>query len=102
MIPGQANGFFGSKGVSRFIPPAYTYFSQRFYEQVDEYTRRKRRDEPRVEMSEWKRDGWTYHAKGAFTFLAGVSPVFACCAGKGQDQDQRTDQLVRWRVGVAC
>ncbi|GAA5846878.1 hypothetical protein JCM9279_004478 [Rhodotorula babjevae] len=60
----EANGFHNSRGVSRFIPPAYTYFSQRFYDQVQAYTRRKRRDEPRVEMSEWKRDGWTYHAKG--------------------------------------
>ncbi|GAA5891952.1 hypothetical protein JCM8208_002949 [Rhodotorula glutinis] len=60
----EANGFHNSRGVSRFIPPAYTYFSQRFYDQVQAYTRRKRRDEPRVEMSEWRRDGWTYHAKG--------------------------------------
>ncbi|GAA5999906.1 CDP-diacylglycerol--glycerol-3-phosphate 3-phosphatidyltransferase [Rhodotorula paludigena] len=60
----EANGFFNSRGVSRFIPPAYTYFSQRFYEAVVEQARRKRLDEPGVEMSEWKRDGWTYHAKG--------------------------------------
>ena len=61
----QANGFYGSRGVSRFIPPAYTYFSQRFFAQVAARAAQKRLEEPRVEMSEWKRDGWTYHAKGA-------------------------------------
>ncbi|BGP36216.1 CDP-diacylglycerol--glycerol-3-phosphate 3-phosphatidyltransferase [Rhodotorula kratochvilovae] len=60
----EANGFYGSRGVSRFIPPAYTYFSQRFFAQVAAHAAQKRLEEPRVEMSEWKRDGWTYHAKG--------------------------------------
>ncbi|GAA6047529.1 hypothetical protein JCM3770_005792 [Rhodotorula araucariae] len=60
----RANGFHGSRGVSRFVPPAYTYFSQRFFAEVAAHAAQKRLAEPRVEMSEWKREGWTYHAKG--------------------------------------
>ncbi|GAA5823393.1 hypothetical protein JCM10212_004314, partial [Sporobolomyces blumeae] len=85
-----ANGFFGSRGVSRFIPPAYTHFSHEFYNEIVDRARRKRQvaqvtrredegddeeqgarnrsrsveDAIRVEMSEWKKEGWTYHAKG--------------------------------------
>ncbi|GAA5912159.1 hypothetical protein JCM6882_003070 [Rhodosporidiobolus microsporus] len=60
----EANGFFNSRGVSRFIPPAYTYFAQRFYDEVVEEAKRRKGGERHVEMREWKRDGWTYHAKG--------------------------------------
>ncbi|KAK4331958.1 CDP-diacylglycerol--glycerol-3-phosphate 3-phosphatidyltransferase [Rhodotorula toruloides] len=65
----EANGFFGSRGVSRFIPPAYTYFAQRFHEEVLKQQARKQKrgrgdDGSLVEMREWRRDGWTYHAKG--------------------------------------
>ncbi|BGP12216.1 hypothetical protein JCM10213_007472 [Rhodosporidiobolus nylandii] len=70
----EANGFHLSRGVSRFIPPAYTYFAQRFYERViaEAERRAKRRGESargedaerHVEMREWRREGWTYHAKG--------------------------------------
>ncbi|CDR47358.1 RHTO0S14e02520g1_1 [Rhodotorula toruloides] len=65
----EANGFFGSRGVSRFIPPAYTYFAQRFHDEVLKQQARKQKrgrgdDGSLVEMREWRREGWTYHAKG--------------------------------------
>ncbi|GAA5882780.1 hypothetical protein JCM16303_002453 [Sporobolomyces ruberrimus] len=60
----EANGFFGSRGVSKYIPPAYTQFSKDFYEELVEQARRRRKTELGVEMREWKKEGWTYHAKG--------------------------------------
>lgn len=55
----EANGFFNSKGVSRFLPPAYTYIEKKFYKQVKSM---KRQDD--ISIEEYKRPGWTYHAKG--------------------------------------
>ncbi|GAA5981145.1 hypothetical protein JCM11641_003126 [Rhodosporidiobolus odoratus] len=60
----EANGFHQSRGVSRFIPPAYTYFAQQFHEEVEQERERRKADDQHVEMREWIRDGWTYHAKG--------------------------------------
>ncbi|GAA6008028.1 hypothetical protein JCM10207_007003 [Rhodosporidiobolus poonsookiae] len=73
----EANGFHLSRGVSRFIPPAYTYFAQQFHGAVVAEARRRAgravratmrvdeaEQESHVEMREWKREGWTYHAKG--------------------------------------
>lgn len=72
----QANGFFGSRGVSRFIPPAYTYFAQRFHDEVLKQQARKQKrgrgdDGSLVEMREWRREGWTYHAKGEYDMRSG-------------------------------
>lgn len=55
----EANGFFNSRGVSRFLPPAYTYIEKKFYKQV---TRMGRKED--ISIREYKRSGWTYHAKG--------------------------------------
>ncbi|KAI9338885.1 hypothetical protein BD770DRAFT_422442 [Pilaira anomala] len=55
----EANGFFNSKGVSRFLPPAYTYIEKKFYKQVKSM---KRQND--ISIEEYKRPGWTYHAKG--------------------------------------
>jgi hypothetical protein len=67
----QANGFFGSRGVSRFIPPAYTHFTEQFYNEIEREAERKSRrsdgsaGDTAIELREWRREGWTYHAKGA-------------------------------------
>ena len=60
-----ANGFYGSKGVSGLLPPAYTLLSRRFLEKVRAAGRHDS-----IILKEWRRgtvgesDGWTYHAKG--------------------------------------
>ncbi|TFK94834.1 hypothetical protein K466DRAFT_475480 [Polyporus arcularius HHB13444] len=64
----KANGFYGSKGISGRIPEAYTLFERRFMHAV----RTARREWapgssdviPGVQLHEWEREGWTYHAKG--------------------------------------
>lgn len=55
----EANGFFGSKGPSRHLPPAYTWLEQRFWKRLKAQARLDS-----AQMREWKRQGWTYHAKG--------------------------------------
>lgn len=67
-----ANGFYGSKGISGRIPEGYTLLEQRFMKSVRRVSREwKHEDEnwtalrgPGVQLSEWGREGWTYHAKG--------------------------------------
>ncbi|KNE70989.1 hypothetical protein AMAG_15248 [Allomyces macrogynus ATCC 38327] len=59
----QANGFFGSKGVSKYIPDAYTWLESRFLARVRGTT------QPIV-LAEYARPGWTFHAKGLW-----ISPV---------------------------
>ncbi|KAL8279179.1 hypothetical protein RQP46_008435 [Phenoliferia psychrophenolica] len=59
----EANGFLNSRGVSKYIPPAYTHLQKEFHDEaVRQATSRKR--ESHIEIREWKREGWTYHAKG--------------------------------------
>jgi CDP-diacylglycerol---glycerol-3-phosphate 3-phosphatidyltransferase len=56
----QANGFYGSKGISYYIPAAYTRIETQFLRHVE---RRSATD--RVRVHEYARPGWTFHAKGA-------------------------------------
>jgi CDP-diacylglycerol--glycerol-3-phosphate 3-phosphatidyltransferase len=68
----QANGFFGSKGVSNLLPPAYTLLARRFLESAAKSHRQND-----IVLKEWRRgtvgvaDGWTYHAKGLWVSLNG-------------------------------
>lgn len=57
----EANGFFRSPGFSYYIPPAYTYLERKFHDAIVARGRQHG-----VELREWKRDGWTYHAKGVW------------------------------------
>ena len=64
----QANGFYGSKGISSRLPEGYTWLEQQFMGAV----RASQLQGPRfvpgsVELKEWNRPGWTYHAKGVLT-----------------------------------
>ncbi|KAI0797447.1 hypothetical protein C8Q75DRAFT_738076 [Abortiporus biennis] len=85
----KANGFYGSRGLSGRLPEAYTLLEQRFMRAVraagrggdphphhphiassttDLPSTSSEKEpgqlNPGVELSEWERDGWTYHAKG--------------------------------------
>lgn len=66
----QANGFFGSKGISGMLPDAYTLLERRFLEAA-----RAKGLQDVLRMKEWRRgtvgerDGWTYHAKGIWVTL---------------------------------
>ncbi|KAJ6544992.1 CDP-diacylglycerol-glycerol-3-phosphate 3-phosphatidyltransferase [Mycena vulgaris] len=62
----RANGFYGSSGVSGRIPEGYTLLEQRFMNAVQRAGR-----ESGVQLNEWEREGWTYHAKGIWLSAAG-------------------------------
>jgi CDP-diacylglycerol--glycerol-3-phosphate 3-phosphatidyltransferase len=83
----EANGFFNSKGVSRFLPPAYTFIERKFYRQVK---RAGRQDE--ISIEEYKRAGWTYHAKGLWVSLNERAPPSVTMIGSpnfGQRSSER-------------
>ena len=66
----QANGFYGSKGISSRLPEAYTWLEQRFMGAVHASQTQDSWSVPgSVELKEWNRQGWTYHAKGALAIL---------------------------------
>ncbi|KAJ7679191.1 hypothetical protein DFH06DRAFT_1165957 [Mycena polygramma] len=65
----RANGFYGSRGVSGRIPEGYTLLEQRFMNAVKRAGR-----ESSVQLNEWEREGWTYHAKGIWLSEAAGSP----------------------------
>ncbi|SNX82506.1 related to PGS1 - phosphatidylglycerophosphate synthase [Melanopsichium pennsylvanicum] len=65
----EANGFFQSKGVSGWIPEAYTWYEYQFWRALQRSKRllgqhNRKIQEGGVEVREWKKEGWTYHAKG--------------------------------------
>ncbi|KAI1341018.1 hypothetical protein F5Y15DRAFT_39251 [Xylariaceae sp. FL0016] len=66
----QANGFYGSKGVSGMLPDAYTYLAHRFLREVHQ-----KKHDSKVVLKEWRKgtvnepEGWTYHAKGLWVTL---------------------------------
>lgn len=76
----EANGFYGSKGISRLIPKAYTYLERQFWEQVVQRGLHKplpnqgsEDSTPRIELREWRKYGWTYHQKGVWITPPGSS-----------------------------
>ncbi|KAK8112097.1 uncharacterized protein PG998_008554 [Apiospora kogelbergensis] len=70
----QANGFYGSKGVSGMLPDAYTYLARRFLMAI-----RQQKRESDITLKEWRKgtvgepEGWTYHAKGLWVTLPNES-----------------------------
>jgi len=61
----MANGFYGSRGLSGRIPDGYTLLEQRFMRAVHAAGRTWSSESRKgVQLNEWSKDGWTYHAKG--------------------------------------
>jgi len=57
----EANGFWGAKGLSRFITGAYDFFSRSFLDHVTIEQKKKV-----IRLFEYFREGWSFHAKGAW------------------------------------
>jgi len=55
----EANGFLGAKGPAGGIPHAYTAIARAFWDLLT-----ARGLQNRIEMVEWRRPRWTFHAKG--------------------------------------
>ncbi|GMS80207.1 hypothetical protein PENTCL1PPCAC_2382 [Pristionchus entomophagus] len=58
MAAPDANGFAGASGLSQYIPSMYSSIAASFLAAIDKYNRRN------VELVEWSRKGWSFHAKG--------------------------------------
>lgn len=59
----KANGFLGAKGVAGQIPYAYCLIAQKFRKKCEKYGHHSR-----IILSEYLRDGWTYHGKGLWYY----------------------------------
>jgi CDP-diacylglycerol--glycerol-3-phosphate 3-phosphatidyltransferase len=80
----QANGFYGSRGVSGLIPKAYSMLEKDFYEQTckkgsdlrssltytngEEDVRVATKQRCGIRLYEYQRHGWTFHAKGLWCY----------------------------------
>ncbi|KAJ3341513.1 CDP-diacylglycerol--glycerol-3-phosphate 3-phosphatidyltransferase [Gonapodya sp. JEL0774] len=65
----EANGFLNSSGVSRHIPAAYTHLERVAFEDVQRAGKTHQ-----VDIAEWKRADWTYHAKGFWLAAPSLFP----------------------------
>jgi CDP-diacylglycerol--glycerol-3-phosphate 3-phosphatidyltransferase len=54
----QANGFYESAGISKHLPSAYTWIESKFYKTL------VKNNKTNIEIREYLKDGWSYHAKG--------------------------------------
>ncbi|KAJ3039069.1 CDP-diacylglycerol--glycerol-3-phosphate 3-phosphatidyltransferase [Rhizophlyctis rosea] len=60
----EANGFYGSKGLSKHIPAAYTFLEKLFLKEA----KAAGKGESELVVHEYRRPGWTFHAKGSSNF----------------------------------
>uniref|UniRef100_A0A158P9N6 CDP-diacylglycerol--glycerol-3-phosphate 3-phosphatidyltransferase n=1 Tax=Angiostrongylus cantonensis TaxID=6313 RepID=A0A158P9N6_ANGCA len=60
----KANGFFGATGTSGYIPSIYSRISESVLQLKKRYNRSN------VNLYEYYRDGWTFHAKGLWVETA--------------------------------
>ncbi|XP_022084996.1 CDP-diacylglycerol--glycerol-3-phosphate 3-phosphatidyltransferase, mitochondrial-like [Acanthaster planci] len=68
MASPEANGFFGARGISGYVPAAYTFIARNFLRKV-----RWRNKADKISMHEYFRQGWTFHVKGLWYYLHGES-----------------------------
>ena len=63
----EANGFFNSKGFSRYIPAAYSLLEHSTWARLTQQWNRahdKQQGAVCRELREYNRSGWEFHAKG--------------------------------------
>ena len=71
----QANGFYGSRGISQYVPDGYTENERDFVANAE----RKYGNDGQIEMLEYSRPIWTYHAKGLWLYEENShTPVLTC------------------------
>ncbi|XP_026724894.1 CDP-diacylglycerol--glycerol-3-phosphate 3-phosphatidyltransferase, mitochondrial [Trichoplusia ni] len=72
----NANGFLGASGPAGGIPHAYSLIARKFWQRVQDYKQTNR-----VEMLEYERPGWTFHAKGLWYYPPGSGLPWATIVG---------------------
>ena len=91
----QANGFYGSKGISFYIPAAYTCIETNFLRDVEQHGATDR-----VRVWEYNRKDWTFHAKG--TSWPASLGVEGRSRGGGADMGRLASATGTLYVGKAC
>lgn len=72
----QANGFYGSKGISQYVPAGYAENEREFLEHAEKIFS----NDGQIQMFEYERSEWTYHAKGLWLYDQEKehTPVLTC------------------------
>ena len=71
----QANGFYGSKGISQYVPIGYSENEREFVERAES----KPFPKEQIQMFEYTRSQWTYHAKGLWLYEKDqLHPTLTC------------------------
>jgi len=63
----DANGWYGAKGGGRYVPDLYAAAAWELLQRTERAAQSER-----VQLLEWSRSGWSYHAKGAWLTLPGA------------------------------
>lgn len=58
----EANGFYGAKGIIGMVPTAYNHIEDAFAARIKESRKSN------IVLRNYKRTGWSYHAKGIFSY----------------------------------
>ncbi|XP_073945442.1 phosphatidylglycerophosphate synthase 1 [Choristoneura fumiferana] len=72
----NANGFMGAAGPAGGIPHAYSLIAKKFWNRVEECNHTNR-----VQMLEYERQDWTFHAKGLWYYPPGSGVPWATLVG---------------------
>nr|XP_026488187.1 CDP-diacylglycerol--glycerol-3-phosphate 3-phosphatidyltransferase, mitochondrial isoform X1 [Vanessa tameamea] len=72
----NANGFMGAAGPAGGIPHAYSLIARKFWQQVVNYDQINR-----VQILEYERTGWTFHAKGLWYYPPSSGVPWATVVG---------------------
>ncbi|KAK9464833.1 hypothetical protein V1512DRAFT_267289 [Lipomyces arxii] len=95
----EANGFYESAGISKYLPQAYTLLAKNFVQDVN-----KRHKSSFIHLLEWKNGvlnqpgGWTYHAKGIW--IATPNAVEPCITVVGSSNFTRRSQRLDLESGA--
>jgi CDP-diacylglycerol--glycerol-3-phosphate 3-phosphatidyltransferase len=73
----QANGFYGSRGISRFVPAGYSENEREFVENAE----KRYSNDGQIQMCEYYRPEWTYHAKGLWLYEKDSDYPILTCVG---------------------
>ncbi|KAJ1978845.1 CDP-diacylglycerol--glycerol-3-phosphate 3-phosphatidyltransferase [Dimargaris xerosporica] len=63
----KANGFYNARGISKYVPTAYSSFEHDFHRMAQQHTNRC--STRSIRIREYCREGWTFHAKGLWFYL---------------------------------
>ncbi|XP_055244751.1 CDP-diacylglycerol--glycerol-3-phosphate 3-phosphatidyltransferase, mitochondrial isoform X1 [Gorilla gorilla gorilla] len=89
----EVNGFFGAKGVAGAIPAAYVHIERQFYSEVCSLGQQER-----VQLQEYWRRGWTFHAKGPVG--QAWADLSSSCSQKPLGRDRAPQRASDWPVVV--